>query len=145
MERLYIARGDGGLFKVGRTRDWETRLYRLRYQFRDRGESLVVAHAFVDEVKSAHDAEFTMLRVISNVGHKPVEGREWFRDVDFRWAHVVGALVITHAKAGHLFFSMVGHVTPEATLLAARMRDAPRKAGLPPAASRSTARAPGAR
>lgn len=124
-ERLYIARGDGGLFKVGRTGDWHTRLYRLRCQFKQRGDVIAESHLFPMALESAHCAEMTMIQILQETGHESAGGHEWFRDVSFAWARCTGNLAVRYGGlVSAQFKEHMASLAPPA----ARTANAPRKA-----------------
>lgn len=100
MERIYIAQGATGLFKVGRTRNFVKRLRSLRKEFKRHGDRIADAHAF-DEIATAYGAEQMLMRFLGTWFCRLEAGRsrEWFTGVDFDIALIEGA-AITRREAG---------------------------------------------
>jgi hypothetical protein len=130
MDRLYIARGERGLFKLGRTQDWPTRVHRLRTQFRQRGDEVAETHLFQEFDNGALGAENTLIRVLTQANQTRVDGREWFRDVDFRWAMAAATLALEACHSSSLLLRHTLTFTAPAPP-AARSAGARRKVGRP--------------
>jgi hypothetical protein len=89
MERIYIAQGERGLFKVGKTANFDNRLILLRKQFRERGDSIARHHAFA-EIDWAHPAESRLIRSVADLAQERRDGKEWFAGVEFEAALALG-------------------------------------------------------
>ena len=78
MSYIYVAHGNDGLVKVGRTVNIKRRVCGLRKQFQTFGNELVDIRSF--DGLSADDAFFAELRLIRKLGEvfEPYSGREWF-------------------------------------------------------------------
>lgn len=76
---IYVAVGDGGLVKVGRTVMLDKK-YLLRPRFTALGENFVEMEMFPSS--NNVDDERALIKVMHNLG-RVVHGREWFRGVSY--------------------------------------------------------------
>ena len=81
MESIYVAQGRGGLLKVGRSTNPTRRLYKLRQEFKERGDELVHFHP-CKPTPNPRAAENTMIGLLSGRLQR-FGGREWFYGREF--------------------------------------------------------------
>lgn len=98
MACIYIAQGEGGLFKVGMTSAISRRKNALKQEFRKKGDVLARMQllAEVDD-DFARSAEHTIVRLVMGLGFAPCSGREWFRGVVFDEVQVKSGPAIKEA------------------------------------------------
>ena len=81
MEHLYVAQGQGGLLKIGKSANPKLRKYSLAKEFKKRGDKLV-RMVPCEAVNSAFGIEWTLQRLTAE-RHPRQSGREWFVGGDF--------------------------------------------------------------
>lgn len=79
--QAYVAEGDGGLLKVGFTKNFARRLHKLRQEFKARGDVLARYHA-CEFIEAAKTVECVLIATLKKTLDRH-SGREWFVRGDF--------------------------------------------------------------
>lgn len=125
MSCIYVARGRGGIVKVGRTKDVKRRLSSLKQEFKRLGDEFERIEYFpVADQETADVAERRLLSKISEV-FTPYYGREWFIG---SFESALQAAEIASAEACLRRIVRIRRMTPEETAALVARKEAKARA-----------------